>query len=93
MRKILKSSNFQISIKINTTIQKKAQSFDQAQLPKKVTNQKREAHLKKRFKIQETKKLTTAPIIAKTTVFNTSEETIVGAILNNVPEAVPTDKV
>lgn len=45
-----------------------------------------------RFNSHETIKLTTAPIIAKTTVLSTSAEAIVGTILNKVPDVVPIDK-
>lgn len=41
------------------------------------------------FKRSETKKLTVAPITAKIIVLRISSEKMLGAILNNVPEAVP----
>lgn len=40
------------------------------------------------FSNKETKKLATAPMIAKIIVFKISAATIVGAILNNVPDVV-----
>lgn len=46
--------------------------------------------LLKYFNNTEIEKLTTAPIVAKTTVFSTSSEFKLGTILKNVPPAVPT---
>lgn len=60
----------------------------------KVTNQNRNYFLEFIifFKTNETIKLTVAPRTAKITVFAISSESILGAILKNVPETVPTGR-
>ena len=60
--------------------------------PVKVTNQNRTIYFLgfiNLFKSKEIVKLTIAPIIAKTIVFKTSSELILGTILKTVPAAVP----